>query len=561
MMKKTFLPACLIAVLLYASVAPGAPAAQAPTVPLIDTVGTYSRPISTDSDLAQQYFDQGLRFTFGYYFPEAVASFTEATRQDPECAMCYWGLALTISPNPNSRRFTAIQDDPQGHGWASIKKALELRGSASEVERAFISALAVRYDRDRHPERDARDAAYVAATIEVSERYPHDPEAATMVADAIMTTTPWEYWRPDGTARPKVVQAKEALERAVAINEHHPWANHLYIHLMENSQTPWMALPHAERLEATMPGEGHIVHMPSHIYLRVGQYARATASNQRSRAADAQLVELWGDAEFPTGISTYGLSARGHPTHASDFLHAAAMMQGNYAAAMEAAHVMANATPLATIAAGNGTGQGRFIKGWLTDRRFGKWDAILAMEAPDTDLPFVLGMWHFVRGGAYVATGNLTGAEQQLGWLQAAADDPSIAELPARRNMAPDVLTLAAKALRGEIEAARGNLTEALAHLETAVRTEDSLDYVEPADWLIPVRHTLGAVLLEAGRAAEAEAVYWEDLRRYPNNGWALYGLMQSQRAQGKLTAAADAAARFEEAWSTADTEIRGSRF
>ncbi len=582
MPKKACLPTCLIAVFLYAATTSGGaahasgpssavvspttvvatlPTAQAPRVPFIDTVGTYGRPISTDSELAQKYFDQGLRFTFGYYFPEAVASFTEATRQDPEYAMCYWGLALAISPNPNSRRFAAIQDDPQGHGWESIKKAMGLRGSASEVEQTFISALAVRYDKDRYPERGARDTAYVVAIIEVSERYVHDPEAATMVADAIMTTTPWEYWRPDGTARPNVLRAKDALERAIDTNENHPWANHLYIHLMENSQTPWLALSNAERLEATMPGEGHIVHMPSHIYLRVGQYARATASNRRSLAADAQLVELWGDAGLPTGVSTYGLSARVHPGHASDFLHAAAMMQGSYAAAEQAAQVMANATPLATLAAGNGSGQGRFVKGWLTDRRFGKWDAILDMSAPETDLPFVLGMWHFVRGGALVATGDLAGAEQQLAWLRTAAGDPLIAELPARRNMAPDVLNLAAEALRGEIEAAHGNLTEALAHLETAVRTEDGLDHVEPADWLIPVRHTLGAVLLEAGRASEAEAVYWEDLRRYPHNGWSLYGLMQSQRAQGKMATAADAAARFDEAWSTADTEIRGSRF
>ena len=534
------------------------PATQAP-VPLVDTLGSYSRPIHTEVELAQAYFDQGVGFTFGYYFPEAVASFREAIRHDPRCAMCHWGLALAISPNPNSRRFASIVDDPQGAGRAAIARAVELATDGPEVERAFVEALAVRFAVDRYPDRGQRDAAYIEATRRLSERYPQDPEAATMLADAIMTASPWEYWRPDGSPRPDVSEAKAALERAVELVTDHPWANHLYIHLMENSQTPQLALPHADRLEATMPVEGHMVHMPAHIYIRVGDYERVTASNRRSLAADQQLAELWGDAELPLGVATYGLSMRTHPGHAHDFLHAAAMMQGNYENAIRAAEALAAGLSLDAIAPDNGAAQGRYVKGWLTQRRFGKWDELLARALPETELPFVRGMFHYARGGALVATGKLAEAQEALDRLAEQAVDPSIAELPARRNLAPVLLALAAEVLRGEIAAARGHTAAALNHLDTAVRIEDRLLYVEPADWQIPTRHTLGALLLEQGRYVEAEAVYWEDLRRFPHNGWSLLGLALSLEGQGKTAEAADARRRFEAAWSAADTPISGS--
>jgi hypothetical protein len=252
---------------------------------LIEGLGKYSRPITTPSAVAQGYFDQGLLFVYGYYFSEALASFQEAARLDPACPMVYWGMAMAIGPNPNSR-YAGVPDDPQGKGREAIQKAWSLRAGASLKEVAFITALLVRYDSEKFPDRKQRDIAYAQAMKDLFTRYPDDPEAGTFYADSLMTISPWNYWRPDGSPRPGTTEVVTALERVMAMRPNHPGANHLYVHLFENSQTPSRALVAADRLEQTIPGAGHIVHMPSHIYIRVGQYDKAIASNERSLAAD-----------------------------------------------------------------------------------------------------------------------------------------------------------------------------------------------------------------------------------------------------------------------------------
>lgn len=532
---------------------------SAPPPPLLDNVGTYSRPVHTSSDRAQRYFDQGLRFTFGYYFPEAIASFLEAIRQDPECAMCHWGLALAISPNPNSRR-GGKPDDPQGRGRQAAQEAMALRANASEQERAFIEALAVRYDSEAHRDRHDRDLAYVDAARAVFDRYPEDAEAGALLADAIMTASPWDYWRPDGTPRPLILEAKAALEKVLRRDIDHTWANHLYLHLMEDSSTPEAALPHADRLEATMPGAGHIVHMPSHIYVRVGQYAKVTAQNERSVEADRRLLELWGDADLRTDIGSYALSSLNHPSHAYDFLHMAALLRGNRAAAMTAAAAMLRLKPLDKLEVTDSK-QSRAVKGSLARVRFGRWEEILAEPLPKTEIPYVIGFGHFARGLASNARGMSSEAVAHLVALRAMAADPTLADLPVRRNPASKLLELAATLLEGEIAMRNGHLDEALARLETAVRLEDALAYIEPPDWLLPTRHFLGAALLEAGRPAEAEVVYWADLRRNPENGWSLFGLRQSLDMQGKTEAAAEVEQRFRRAWAGADVTLTASRY
>ena len=523
---------------------------------LFSNLGEYSHPITTRSPMAQRYFDQGLRFVYGYYFPEALASFQEAARLDPESAMVYWGMAMAIGPDPNSR-YAGAPDDPQGKGREAIQKAWSLRAAASEKERAFIGALLVRYDNVKYPDRKQRDAAYARAMKELFAQYPDDPEAGTLYADSLMTMSPWNYWMPDGQPRPGTTDVVTALERVIAMRLDHPGANHLYVHLFENSQNPSRALPEADRLEQTIPGEGHIIHMPSHIYIRVGQYAKAIANNERSLAADKEELKLWGSRELPVAIVTYPLSAKMHAMHANEFIRSAATWAGNYAKAFEAARSSADQAASAQMdMASDGSSQRRFVQPWLTYRRFGRWQEILAVPAPRKGMPFVEGVWHLVRGSAFTATGKLQDAQGELEGLKISMNDPALTKLRTRVNPAKTVLTLSAEVLSGELAAKRGEIERALSHLETAVRIEDGLAYMEPPDWDDPVRLDLGAVLLQAKRPAEAEVVYWEDLRRHPENGWALHGLVQALRAEDKSEEAIRAEERFRTAWAQADFKL-----
>ncbi len=520
---------------------------------MIEGLGNYHRPITTHSAVAQRYFDQGLLFVYGYYFSEALASFQEAARLDPACPMVYWGMAMAIGPNPNSRYF-GFPDDPQGKGREAIQKAWSLRVGASPKEVAFITALLVRYDSKKYPDRKQRDAAYVQAMKELFTRYPDDPEAGTFYADSLMTTSPWNYWNPDGSPRPGMTEAVTALERVMAMRPNHPGANHLYVHLFENSQTPSRALVAADRLGQTVPGAGHIVHMPSHIYIRVGQYDKAIASNERSLAADKEDLRLWGDRAFPSEV-TDATSAKTHAMHANEFIRSAATWEGNFTRAAEAARASA-AQAAQMVMESNGPAQHRYVQLWLTYRRFQKWQEILALPMPAKGMPYEEGTWHFVRGSAFTALGRTQDAQHELEQLKTLATDPAMARLMIAVNPANIVLTLSAEVLSGELAAKRGEIESALSHLERAVRIEDGLAYMEPPDWDHPVRLNLGAVLLQAKRPAEAEVVYWEDLRRHPENGWALSGLMQAFQAQGKAAEAMETERRYQKAWANADVKL-----
>jgi tetratricopeptide (TPR) repeat protein len=521
---------------------------------LIEGLGKYHRVITTHSAVAQRYFDQGLLFVYGYYFSEALASFQEAARLDPACPMVYWGMAMAIGPNPNSR-YLGLRDDPQGKGREAIQKAWSLRAGASLKEVAFITALLVRYDSEKFPDRKQRDVAYAQAMKDLFTRYPDDPEAGTFYADSLMTISPWNYWRPDGSPRPGTTEVVAALERVMAMRPNHPGANHLYVHLFENSQTPSRALVAADRLEQTIPGAGHIVHMPSHIYIRVGQYDKAIASNERSLAADKRELGLWGNREFPSGASLPSSARTGGGMHANDVLRSAATWEGNFTRVIEAAR--ASAAEAAHMGMeSNDSAQRRYVQPWLTYRRFQKWQEILALPAPAKGIPFVEATWHFVRGSAFTALDRTEDAQHELEQLQTLAADPAMTRLMTMVNPANVFLTLSAEVLSGELAAKRGEIESALAHLERAVRIEDGLAYMEPPDWDDPVRLNLGAVLLEAKRPAEAEVVYWEDLRRHPENGWALHGLAQAFRAEGKIEEATQTEERFRKAWAQADSKL-----
>src|ERR1700739_260617 len=362
---------------------------------LVDNIGTYGRRISTKNALAQKFFDQGLRLVYGYYFPEAIASFEEAQLYDPDHPMLDWGLALAMSPNPNSRK-NSFSDDPHGDGRKAIANAREHLARATQAERALIESLSVQYDIDRFPDRAVRDEKYIEATRSVLDHYPDDREAGFMYADALMIRGAWNYWRRDGSPLPGTRQAAAILEHLMALEPNHPGAVHLYVHLFESSAEPERALPQADRLESIMPKAGHMVHMPSHIYLRVGQFEKAIASNERSVAADRFFLSECGDRPFPKEGTSH-LSASTHTRHAWDVLHFAAILQGNYARALEAArevdasHTMMAANPR----------QQRLPAVWLVHKVFGKWQALLAEPAPPTDRLYLNGAWHYFRGSAF----------------------------------------------------------------------------------------------------------------------------------------------------------------
>ncbi|MBL4580653.1 MAG: hypothetical protein JKY29_02450 [Gammaproteobacteria bacterium] len=516
--------------------------------------GTYSRPITTDSTEAQAFYDQGLRMAWSFYFPESIASYQEAARLDPDSPMPHFGLAHAAGPNPNSR-YAGLPDDPQGAGLAAIRRALALANNGSQRERDMINGLFVLYNKDAIPDTRERDFAFVDAMRNLHEKYPDDADIATIFGESYMNTTRWDYWEADGAAKPGTAEAQTAFESAMRSEPNHPGANHLYIHLMEASAQPELAMPAAQKLEAIVPISGHMVHMPGHIYLRVGEYEKAIDINERSQLVDAQFAEIWGDTNFPL-IGTYPLSHKIHKGHALDFVRYANMLQGNYADASEAATRNAGRTePDIT------SGLKNTAHTWITDKVFGKWDKIHADNAVNSqyEAPYLKGMWSYVMGSAHVAKGHMGPAEAQLANLQAqitaeGVDDNGVSPTPASH-----VLNLASHALNGEIEEAKGNFDAAVMHYNVAIQLQDSLNYTEPPDWSQSIRLYLGAVLLEAGRAVEAEEVYRKDLEWNRQNAWTTFGLYQALEAQGKTQEAIIVERQFQSFFRNADVEITRS--
>jgi hypothetical protein len=374
---------------------------------LVDGLGSYSRPISTKSEMAQKFFDQGLRLVYGYYSPEATASFKEAVRLEPDNPMPYWGLAIALGPIPNSR-FQRFPDDPKAEGRKAIAEARARAAKGTPVEQALIETLSVRYDSERYIDRDLRDAEYIAAARKTYKQYPKDLEAAYLYVDALMTHAAWSYWNRDGSPREGTREAARTLDRILAQNPNHPGAVHLAIHLYESSSQPERALRQADRLESLMPKAGHMVHMPSHIYIRTGDYEKAIANNQRSLAADNLFQKDWGDRATPN-LGSYGLSSRTHARHAWDFIRYAAVLAGNYARAMEAAKTTASGSSHQ----GMGASERAVSIPWLINKMFGKWDAVLAEPEPAHGSAYLRGLWHYTRGSAFVAQGNFAKAEDE----------------------------------------------------------------------------------------------------------------------------------------------------
>lgn len=519
--------------------APGAPPA-ARAVPLFGHLGSQHHVVSTGSDEAQRYFDQGLSLVFGFNHDEAVRAFLEATRLDPECAMAFWGIALALGPNINM----ALDEEHNARAYEAIQKATLLSAQASEPEVAYIRALATRYSIDPGADRAALDRAYAKAMGDLSRRYPDDLDAATLYAESLMDLRPWQLWDKDGTPAEETGEIVSVLESVLKRDPMHTGANHYYIHAVEASPHPERALPSARRLETLAPGAGHLVHMPAHVYMRTGDFAAAVRSNQVAAEVDEAYIR----SMHVTGM--YPVMYYGHNLH---FLAISAGMAGNSAAARDAATRLA--AFLGPVIQDMPMAEFMLPTPIYVALRFQGWDEVLRQPAPGGAFPATAALRHFARGVAHAALKDVQQAEaDRKEFDRARGLVPSGAMF--NLNTTAGVLEVAAAVLDARIAAARGNHAPAVTAWKKAVAAEDRLSYDEPPVWYYPVRESLGGELLRAGRPQEAEKVFREDLARNPRNGRSLFGLWQSLAAQKKRQEARTARREFEAAWKSADVEL-----
>lgn len=517
---------------------------------LLEGLGNHRFPITSSHPEVQRWFDQGLMLTFGFNHDAAERSFLKATELDPACAMCWWGASLVLGPHVNAGMEPADNAD----AWNRLQKARALAPKASEREQAFITALSARYAEQPPENRRALDEAYAAATGELVKQRPDDFDAAVFHAEALMDLQPWDYY--DEKLQPKghTAEVVRTLESVLARNPDHAGALHLYVHAVEASADPQRGADAADRLRELVPGSGHLVHMPAHIYARVGRWHDAVIANQRAiEADDAYLAICRGN--------TQGVYPLGYVPHNHHFLWFAASMEGSSALAKSSALTTAERTNLQDLMRQPGFAglQHYWLTPWFERVRFGRWDEISAADNPAADLPYVTAIWHYARGMADVRQNRLDQAAEHLVALRPLANDPAMEKLMVwDRYPLSHSAHIAERTLSAELAAARGEHAEAIAALREAVLIEDSIPYDEPPGWHAPVRHSLGAVLLDSGQAPDAESVYREELLRNPGNGWSLFGLTQSLKAQGK--SATETEEQFKLAWKNADIELKSSR-
>ena len=512
----------------------------ADTVLLFDDLGDHHYAVTTAVPLAQRYFDQGLRLTWGFNHAEAIRAYEQALRLDPGCAMCWWGIAYALGPNIN-----APMDSTAGAAaWKAAREANARKEGTTERERALIEAIATRYAEIPPTQRAALDTAWARAMTDVAGRFPDDHEAATVAADAILNLSPWNYWTPDGEPRPDTPRVLAMLEKVLEADPTHPGACHLYIHAVEAAH-PERAVACAERLAELMPGVGHIVHMPAHIYIRVGRYNDAIESN---------IHAVHTDETYIMDVGPSGLYPAFYYPHNYHFLAFAATFAGRGDLAVENARKAAEKMDVGLARQFGPEASRMLAHPHLTLAAFGRWEELLAEPTPPEDIPFSAGLVHYSRGVALAALGRTEEARAELEAVRGVAAGFT-------EDWPGTVMQIAIHSLAGDIAYREGMYDEAIGHYRIALELEDGMTYTEPAYWNRPIRLDLGAALLAAGEDAEAEAVYRENLDRFPANGWALSGLAASLEAQGKTTAAGEVRAAMAEAWSEADVELTGSRF
>lgn len=512
---------------------------------LYDGVDRYGRQISTVSNDAQDWFDQGLQFEYGFNHQEAIRSYKEAARLDPDSPMPWWGMAHARGMNINDQFMT---DERYQLATHDVQEAIKRIDHASPSEVDLINALSKRYSWPAPAEQRTLDQAYADAMQLVWQKYPTDPDIGSLYAESLMNLQPWDYWTVDGLPKGRIGEIVAVLESVIAIDPDHPAANHLYIHAVEASQTPERAEAAADRLLTRIPGAGHLVHMPSHIYVRIGRYQDAADSNVAAVAADRAYM-----ASEP-GATVYWI----YYAHNLHFLAYASMMEGRYEDALRAARELESDIPEDVLRQFAGLIEGIMPTTFHVMVRFGRWEDILN-EPPRADYRLMSNaVRHYARGIAYAALGQTFEAQQEVSAFEAA-----VAEVPDEwyvfNNQAHTILPVARAMLDGEIAFREGRHDEAFARLRQGIAAEDQLIYDEPPAWMLPVRQSLGALLMSAGRYTEAEAVYREDLRRNPKNGWSLLGLQNALIAQGHLTLAAELDEDLDAAFRRADVQPTSS--
>ncbi len=515
--------------------------------PLLENLGQLHHPISTRRPLAQRYFNQGLTYTFGFNHEAAVRSFRHAQRLDPTCAMCYWGEAYALGPNINA----PMGPEAGAQAYRAATTANRLRAKLPPEEQLYIDTIIQRYAEDPNTDRAELDLAYANAMRKAYQSQPDDPDLATLFAESLMDLNPWNHWDADGQPVAETPEIVEVLEYVMSKNPLHPGANHYYIHAVEASKQPERALAAADRLADYAPAAGHLVHMPAHIYMRVGQYQDAVAANDRAAKSDEAYFAWCGRA----GI--YGALYYPHNVH---FLWAAAATEGQSELALLSSRKLVAELKDADLEAFP------FVEDFLATPlfslvRFGRWDQILGEPKPAENLSFVRAIWHYARGFAFVRSDRNAEARTELDALNGFARSQEMGDLLFAGGSAASVLRIASYDLAAELAADEGDFDAALIALDRAIQIEDRLNYTEPPPWFFPMRQAKGRTLLQAGLADQAEQTYRDDLARVPRNGWSLFGLAESLRAQQKVEEAALVTAGFEEAWAPADVELTASRF
>ena len=524
--------------------------AQRAGAPLFEGMGDYHMPITTADPDAQRYFDQGMVLAFGFNHAESIRSFRAAQTLDPQCAMCFWGEALATGPNINvtNNGKAVMAPAERVSARAAIDAALALIDGVTPKEQDWIRALDARYDGQSDTSRDPLDRAWADALAVMAERYPDDTTVASVYAEALMNTMPWDYWGPNGEAKPDTQAVIASLEAVMAADPNHPLALHLYIHALEASSNAAKAEAAADRLADLVPGSGHLVHMPSHIYFRVGRYQDSAMANIRAAEVDEAYIAQCNAQGFYPAL---------YYPHNIHFLWASATMQGQSALSLDSARrVVANVRveqveQFPTI---------QFFRTvpMLSLVRFARWEEILAEPEPYEPFAFARAIWHYGRGVAHAALGDAEAALTELAAIEAL--EPEVDEIfmgnvyPAR-----DLLGIAKSLLIGEVAYRSGDAAAAVLAFEEAVSLQDALPYTEPPFWYYPTRQSLGAALLASDRVAEAQAVFEADLEQYPMNGWSMFGLAEALRRQGDNTAAAEVTARFETVWQFADVSLKTS--
>ena len=520
--------------------------------PLFEGMGGFSRKITTKDPDAQKYFDQGMVLAFGFNHAESIRSFKAAQKLDDSCAMCFWGEALATGPNINvtSNGKAIMSDEEKKNAWAALQKAIERKGNATQVEQDFIDALAKRYSEDIKADREPLDKAYADAMRGLHKKYPDDNEAAVLFAEALMDTMPWDYWLGDGRAKPETAEVLDTLEAVMKRSPKHPLALHLYIHAVEASKEPGRAEKAADTLANLVPGSGHLVHMPAHIYWRVGRYNDASEANVRAAKVDEDYIAQ---------CNAQGFYPAAYYPHNIHFLWAASSMEGRSKLALESARKVAKNVKVEMIKEYPTV---EFFKTIpiLALVQFGKWDEVLNEPEFPENFDYSNAIRNYARGVAYSRKGDVEKAKAERKGIDKAMKTVTVSFLDKNDYPASDLLKIADKLLEGEIAMAEKRYPAAITAFTAAVGLQDALPYTEPPFWYYPTRQSLGMALLAAGENAKAEEVYKRDLEIYPRNGWSMYGLIQSLEAQNKPDEAAEVKKKFDYVWQKADIKLTSSR-